>query len=210
MPVDSNSVALCSGVTKLAYLNSRATLQKALGVRTVASPRDLCIQFGCARHEAEVRSTLVSYKQRFLTALPELQREKVDFSRPVFLAAVFCLVARKNRVCVAKGRLLPSLGITPTEFNKTLASLTELMPEIVIEKQKKGSNKRKAAENKEGENIENVGNPDMLGSRGGISDCSENLERLKKDQLDEEKIRKNRKKGAPKLTESMLRQAVLA
>lgn len=38
------------------------------------------------------------YKQRFLAKLSETEKASADFSRPVFLAVAFYLVARKNKV----------------------------------------------------------------------------------------------------------------
>ena len=82
------------------YRNTKATLQKLLGVGTRTTSRELCVQFGCARHEPSVKAALVAYKERFVRRLPAAQQGHVDFSRPVFLATAFYLVARKNRVQV--------------------------------------------------------------------------------------------------------------
>jgi hypothetical protein len=49
-----------------------------------------------------VRAALAAYKERFVRSLPAAQRGHVDFGRPVFLAAAFFLVARKNRVAVRR------------------------------------------------------------------------------------------------------------
>ncbi len=56
------------------YKNTRATLAKLLNVGSKASARDLCIQFGCARHEATVKASLAAYKERFVRRLPAAQQ----------------------------------------------------------------------------------------------------------------------------------------
>lgn len=63
-------------------------------------------QFGCARHEASVRAALAAYKERFVHSLPAAQQRQCDFGRPVFLAAAFYLVARRNKVAVRQARLV--------------------------------------------------------------------------------------------------------
>jgi len=83
------------------YRNTKAALQKLLGVTSKATARELCIQFGCARHDASVRAALAAYKERFVRSLPAVQQGHVDFGRPVFLAAAFFLVARKHKVAVS-------------------------------------------------------------------------------------------------------------
>ncbi len=103
------------------YRNAKAALQKVLGVVPKATARDLCIQFGCARHDQSVRGCLAAYKERFVRSLPEVQRGHVDFSRAVFLAAAFFLVARKNKVAVDRMKLLGPLGVTATEFAQVSA-----------------------------------------------------------------------------------------
>lgn len=103
------------------YRNAKAALQKVLGVVPKATARDLCIQFGCARHDQSVRACLAAYKERFVRSLPEVQRGHVDFSRAVFLAAAFFLVARKNKVAVDRMKLLGPLGVTATEFAQVSA-----------------------------------------------------------------------------------------
>lgn len=98
------------------YRSSKAALQKVLGVGTRATARDLCIQYGCARHDAAVRACLAAFKERYVRSLPEVQRAHVDFGRAVFLAAAFYMVARKNKVQVDRTKLLGPLGVTATEF----------------------------------------------------------------------------------------------
>ena len=131
VPLDAALVAKCSGVSAGTYAHARALLQKVLGVSASASPRDLCIRFGCAAHEAAVRAALSAYKTRFVARLPEARRGHVDFGRPVFLAAAFFLVARKNRVAVDRSKLLPPLGVTAAEFSEVLASMSDLCAELV-------------------------------------------------------------------------------
>lgn len=90
-----------SGVGEKLYRNTKAALQKVLGVTSKATARELCIQFGCARHDASVRAALAAYKERFVRSLPAVQQAHVDFGRAVFLAAAFFLVARKHKVAVS-------------------------------------------------------------------------------------------------------------
>ena len=59
------------------------------------------LQLGCARHDQSAKAALAAYKERFVRSLPAVQRGHVDFGRPVFLAAAFYLVARKNKVSVS-------------------------------------------------------------------------------------------------------------
>lgn len=63
-----------------------------------------------------MRACLAAYKERFVRSLSEVQRGHVDFSRAVFLAAAFYLVARKHKVAVDRVKLLGPLGVTATEF----------------------------------------------------------------------------------------------
>lgn len=94
------SSAPCLPPSPQVYKNTKATLQKLLGVGSKATARDLCIQFGCARHESAVKAALTAYKERFVRRLPAAKQGHVDFGRPVFLAAAFYLVARKNKTQV--------------------------------------------------------------------------------------------------------------
>jgi hypothetical protein len=64
-------------------------------------PSHPAMQFGCARHDQSVRAALAAYKERFVRSLPAVQQGHVDFGRPVFLAAAFYMVARKNKVAVS-------------------------------------------------------------------------------------------------------------
>lgn len=60
------------------------------------------MQFGCARHDQSVRAALAAYKERFVKSLPPAQQGRVDFGRPVFLAAAFYLITRKHKVQVSR------------------------------------------------------------------------------------------------------------
>jgi hypothetical protein len=71
-----------------------------------------------------------------MAALPPSDRENVDFTRPVFLAAVFFLVARKHRARVERDRLFSSFGITSMEFNAAVLSVASTLPELVPPKGK--------------------------------------------------------------------------
>jgi hypothetical protein len=119
-------------VSDKTYRNSKTTLQKVLklGIRT--SARDLCIQFGCAGIERQVKAALDTYKAAFIESLPQgySQSIVVDFSRPVFLAAAFFATARKHKVSVDRRRLLEPLGIYPKEFSDTIQSMTRLCPDL--------------------------------------------------------------------------------
>lgn len=137
VPVNLVALVRCCGVSKILYQNARATVQKVLCVgRNSTTPRDLCIRFGCARLELPIRTAFASFKERLIAALPPADRDNVDFTRPVFLAAVFFLVARKHRVKVERDRLFSSFGITSMEFNAALISATATLPELVPPKGK--------------------------------------------------------------------------
>ncbi|KAI3435711.1 hypothetical protein D9Q98_001769 [Chlorella vulgaris] len=129
--VDASLVARLSSVNEKVYRAAKAALQKILGVTGKATARDLCIQFGCARHDASVRAALAAYKERFVRSLPTVQQGRVDFGRPVFLAAAFYLVARKNKVAVDRTRLLDPLGVTASEFAQACASMSDLCADLV-------------------------------------------------------------------------------
>jgi origin recognition complex subunit 6 len=136
-------VARSSGSSQKAFQTTRIMLQKVLGVRSGATSRDLCVQFGCARLEPAVRDALATFRARFVARLPPMQRSNADFSRPVFLAAAFALVARQSRVGVDRQRLLGGLGVAAAEFSEAFASMAELLPEVAPPA--KEPRKRKAA-----------------------------------------------------------------
>ncbi|PSC69652.1 Origin recognition complex subunit 6 [Micractinium conductrix] len=130
--VDSSQVARYSAVSEKVYRAGKAVLQKALGVAGGGrSARELCVQFGCARHEQAVKEALAAFKERFVRSLPPAAQARVDFGRTVFLAAAFYLVARKHRVAVDRMKLLNPLGVTASEFAQVSASMQELCPELV-------------------------------------------------------------------------------
>lgn len=52
---------------------------------------------GCF-HRQSVNRVMQLYKERFIAKLSESEKASADFSRPVFLAVAFYLVARKNKV----------------------------------------------------------------------------------------------------------------
>lgn len=101
LSVDAALIIKCSAVKEGVYRNTKAALQKVLGLAGRATARELCVQFGCARHDQAVRACLAAYKERFVRSLPPAQQGHVDFARPAFLAAAFYLVARKNKVAVS-------------------------------------------------------------------------------------------------------------
>lgn len=215
MPLNTETIAKCSGTSKLSYANARVTLQKALCVRSNPTARDLCIQFGCARLEAAVRATLASYKQRFAASLPECQRGNLDFSRPVFLAASFYLIARKNRVKVSRERLLSTLGITGTELNATVASITALLPEVVAQQERKRRADREntaggdASGSESGSDEADAGDAPAAGSRGGRKKQRAGEDRgLEENALEQAGVEKPERRRT-RLTEKKLRQAVL-
>ncbi|KAL4423114.1 hypothetical protein ABPG77_004797 [Micractinium sp. CCAP 211/92] len=135
--VDSTLVARFSCVGEKVYRNAKAAMQKVLGVTSRATARDLCIQFGCARHDQSVRAALAAYKERFVRSLPPAQQARVDFGRPVFLAAAFYLVARKHKVQVDRMKLLGPLGVAATEFAQVCASMADLCADLCGEQRKR-------------------------------------------------------------------------
>lgn len=192
-------------VSEKTYRNSKTTLQKVLklGIRT--SARDLCIQFGCAGIERQVKTALDTYKAAFIESLPQgySQSIVVDFSRPVFLAAAFFATARKHKVSVDRRRLLEPLGIYPKEFSDTIQSMTRLCPDLFPAPPsanttitKSNAQKRKSITVTDNGNGEEKTNDASSSGRDGIDE----------DDGDE---KQKEKPKAPKLTEQLLRQTIL-
>ncbi len=209
---------LSSGVSSVVYKNARAMLQKALGVRSSASPRDLCVQFGCAKIELPLRVTLTAFKEKYLQRLPPGDRAAANLTNPIFLAAVFSLVARKHKVKIARERLLTTLGLTSGELHRTTALVAEIVPDLVgieekKEKEEKTKNKkRKSAgddgtENQEEEENENE---DSATADGEEEEEEGNEEEKPKKQKKSSPAAKKKSAKKVVLTEKKLRQAVLA
>jgi origin recognition complex subunit 6 len=215
---------LSSGVSSVVYKNTRAMLQKALGVRSSASPRDLCVQFGCAKVELPVRVTLAAFKDKYLQRLPPGDRASANLSNPIFLAAVFYLVARKHKVKIARERLLTTLGLTSGELHRTVAVVAEIVPDLVgVDEKKenaaeKSSKKRKStvsgSEDKvEGEE-ETHKEEEAPEKNDHVVDHRDEEEEKKEDRTSpKDAVKKARRQPTTKkaaLTEKKLRQAVLA
>lgn len=211
VPIDSTAVMLSSGVSSVVYRNARAMLQKALGVCSTASSRDLCVQFGCARIELPVRTTLSTFKEKYLQRLAPGDRAAANLANPIYLAAVFSLVARKQKVKIARERLLTTLGLTSVELHRSVNLVADIVPELVGIEEKKNAKsektkKRKSSEDNDSEEKEEN---DENEEKKGNDDVG--------DEEDEDKEKKQKKtspgkKSQPKkaLTEKKLRQAVLA
>ena len=127
IPTDLSLLARRSGLARQAYMKARLLLQRGLDICQGTTPRELCIQFGCARLEPLVRSSLSLYKQRFIERLSEQDRTRVDFSRPVFLASAFWLVARHNRVKIARQKIIHSLGIGARELSEVIDGMADVL-----------------------------------------------------------------------------------
>ena len=188
-------------------------LQKALGVRSTASSRDLCVQFGCARIELPVRTTLATFKEKYLQRLAPGDRAAANLANPVYLAAVFSLVARKHKVKIARERLLTTLGLTSVELHRSVNLVADVVPELVAIEEKKSTKSEKTKKRKSsGDNdSEEKEENDENEEEKGEDDVSDEQEQ----EQDEEKKQKKAspaKKAQPKkaLTEKKLRQAVLA
>ncbi|KAL4458304.1 hypothetical protein ABPG75_013169 [Micractinium tetrahymenae] len=225
--VDTTLVARFSGVGEKVYRNGKAALQKVLGVSSKATARDLCIQFGCARHDQSVRAALAAFKERFVKSLPPAQQGRVDFGRPVFLAVAFYLVARKHKVQVDRMKLLSPLGVTATEFAQVCASMADLCADLVGEQQRKRKAEVLADERRA--LIERTGAADdgdaASDSEDEVEDENEvgfriNAKKQRQREYDEWKSRMlaekkdsgggGGSKKAPQLTEKKLRQATLS
>lgn len=221
VPLDSNAVAQSSGVAKTMYKNARATLQKALGIRQSFTARDLCISFGCARYETSIRTTLSTFKHRYLDSLQEQTLKNVDLSRPVFLAAAFFLVTKQNKVKVQKDRLLSQLGVTSSEFSMAIGSFLTFMPELEAtnpsQKKTKDSSsgkerkrKKNLSTNKDNDTHQGNGGNDEEGDCGGDSDTeNENGSRDCLSDQDENANDISSKKKKRLMTEETLRRIVL-
>jgi len=212
---------LGSGVSSVVYKNARAMLQKALGLRSTASPRDLCVQFGCAKIELPLRITLGVFKEQYLQRLPPGDRAAANLTNPIFLAAVFSLVARKHKVKIQRERLLRTLGLTSGELNRTVVLVADTVPELVgIEEKKEGEVKKSIKKRS------SVGDSEIRGEFESQEEEEEVSEKVTEDsgaqvfEENEEKKSKKQKKSSPAaakrrpkkaaVTEKNLRQAVLA
>jgi hypothetical protein len=201
------------------YKNARAMLQKALGLRSTASFRDLCVQFGCAKLELPLRITLVAFKEEYLQRLAPGDRAAANLTNPIFLAAVFSLVARKHKVKIARERLLTTLGLTSGELHRAVALVADTVPELVGIEEKKEKNVDKSLKRHksagDGENRrENEGEEEDEKESETVKDC----DGVEEEKSEEEKSKRQKKSSSaakkhPKksaLTEKKLRQAVLA
>lgn len=218
VPVDSNAVMFSSGVSSVVYKNARAMLQKALGLRSSASPRDLCVQFGCAKIEFPLRVTLAAFKDKYLQRLPPGDRAAASLTNPIFLAAVFSLVARKHKVKIERERLLTTLGLTSGELHRSVALVADIVPDLVgIEGKKHGKAEKSL------KNPKSAGDSNTEINRGKNEGEEEEVEEEDSgphevEDKDREQSKKRKKsspagKRQPKkaaLTEKKLRQAVLA
>lgn len=66
----------------------------------------------CLTHRQTIQRVLNLYKERFVAKLPDADKAKASFARPVFLASAFYLVARKHKARLRRlwGRGFTSLG----------------------------------------------------------------------------------------------------
>eukprot|EP00798_Chlamydomonas_sp_ICE-L_P026704 gene26704-4273_t len=132
------------------YTNTFNTLQKVLEVRSPVTLQDLVVRYGCAPIRIMVSETLKKYKERFLESLPPAQRTAADFSRPVFLAVAFYLVAKKKKCQLCANHQIPFhvlpkwVLITNADFKLISASMYELCFDTLgIEKTKEKASNRK-------------------------------------------------------------------
>jgi len=148
-PLDTKKVKLLSGATEKVFDATVATLRTALGVSTKVSLQRLCLMFGCVRLEPAVRRLLACYREGFVSQLHASQRGNADFSSPVFVAAAFYLIARKNQVKVDRAQLLDNYKVKASEFTRVVKSVSETCPQILgtpKAKPAKGKRKRKGGD----------------------------------------------------------------
>ena len=167
---DTTPLKLASGTTSLLYKNARVMLQKVLNIRMCTTSRELCIQFGCHRIEALLRATVTSFRSLYLDTLPPAERATVSptllTSNPKFLGAIFFLVARRNKVKINREHVMASLGLSSSEFNKTVALVVDVMSEEFGEDSKSlslsagGSGSGGGGKKRKSENMEEEGEED--------------------------------------------------
>lgn len=153
-------------VSSKVYNNTFNMVQKVLSVSMHANIQELAVQFGCVRIAPSIQQCLATYRDKFLASLSELERKKADFSRPVFAAAAFYLVARKHKVKVDKNRLLQQLYIAGPDFTATVTNMQQLCHDLVgtsnptAKKTATNKRNRQQEEDVEAEHTEPTGNND--------------------------------------------------
>jgi origin recognition complex subunit 6 len=204
-----------TGTTKQQYANARAIIQRGLGIKQGTSPRELCIQFGCAHLEPAVRSLLQTFKERFLEQLAGNDTTSINFARPAFMAAGFVLVARKNRVKADKARLRNALGLRPAELAETIRLMTAVLPTSMLPQQPaersdpKGCKKRALSRDAEPQQVgqDEEGNANAV---GGMQKCELEAEQGQEcEDETEEREPYKKQKVTKRLSERLLRQATL-
>ncbi|GAX86558.1 hypothetical protein CEUSTIGMA_g13965.t1 [Chlamydomonas eustigma] len=119
-------------------------LQQILGASKKVDLQQLVMKFGCASVRQSVMRVLQLYKDRFVEKLQEADRSAADFSRPVFLAVAFSLVARKNKIKVDQRALLETMCVPREDFLDISASMYQLCFDVVgVEKTKRRAECRK-------------------------------------------------------------------
>eukprot|EP00873_Tetraselmis_striata_P038234 jgi/Tetstr1/458498/TSEL_044904.t1 len=130
---------MMSGAPEKVYRKNFLMMQKLLGLSSRVTARQLVEQFGCVRLEPSVERTLKAFKERYVQALPPAERARADFGRPVFIAAVFWLLAKKSKVPrVDRDDILRLAVADEAEFGRAVNSVNELCFDMVgVAKQKK-------------------------------------------------------------------------
>lgn len=128
--VDRSRAVKVSGLSEKAYLRAYTAVQNALGLRPKVDIRELAVRFGCCRLVDSVHRHFTIFKHRFIADLPEVRRAAADFSRPVFVACVFYLTARKNKLNVDKVKLLEATGTGEHEFAAVKSIMLGMCPDV--------------------------------------------------------------------------------
>jgi origin recognition complex subunit 6 len=108
------------------YSQMMSRLQTVLGVRRdngAKSLRELALQFRCTGFLEFIKSTLKTYKERFISGLPQQRQAHADFSDPKYGAAALYLCARKRRVKLDRRKLLAVVVTENGKFQDVLNSM---------------------------------------------------------------------------------------
>uniref|UniRef100_A0A182IK57 Uncharacterized protein n=1 Tax=Anopheles atroparvus TaxID=41427 RepID=A0A182IK57_ANOAO len=139
LPFDSETALKLSGLRKTAYNNGRRTLEKILDINKTIGINEICVQLGLNQVQKEATGLLDAYK-RYAGASSD-----IDFTHPQYATMAVFQACRRQKVRVAKLKLVPFSHLKATQWN-LLEKNWEKFLDSVDHKSKSGVKEQKGAQ----------------------------------------------------------------
>lgn len=126
---DKKQAQKLSGLQPRAYTSTIHSVSKVLNLSTTVSLQELAIRFGCLEAEQLATETLHNYRGKMDAVYSEVQKESLDFTKPLYLAAALYTACKLLKIRSDKTRF-HSVANCPSKavFQTVLDQMTDCVP----------------------------------------------------------------------------------